>query len=510
MLTKNEFMELTEAYNLIPVHEEIIADTETPVSLYKKLAAEDDYSFLLESATTGKKLNVGRYSFIGLEPEKVFKYDNDSIVIANRHDEVEEVLSDKRFADYLEKFLAEFEPYTPEDLPPFTGGLVGYFGYEMISTWEEIYHGQPDKKLQKSELPQAVLVLAKTVLAYDHLDNTLKIIYNIQLNGVDGAEEKIDLYHEAGAKIDSILEKISSGPSGSHKETASDSLSLETMKSSTEKAEFEKMVETAQSHIREGDAFQIVLSQRFSLAADNISPFLVYRALRVSNPSPYMFFLNFPDIKMIGSSPEVLVKVEGEKILSRPLAGTRPRGSDNREDENFQKELINDEKERAEHTMLVDLGRNDIGKVSEYGSVEVTELMEIELYSSVMHLASQVEGIKRDDVSVLDVLAAVFPAGTVSGAPKIRAVELIDQLEKVPRGPYAGTVGYIDFSGNMDTCITIRTLFMKNNTLTAQVGAGMVADSVPAKEHQEILDKAESLFAALKIVEEGLPYGFGN
>ncbi len=508
MLTENEFMNLAEDYNLIPVCKEIIADTETPVSLYRKLTDKEDYSFLLESATTGKKLNVGRYSFVGLEPEKVIKYNNESIIIADSCDEVIETSKETVFTDYLEDILAQIKPYTPEDLPPFSGGLVGYFGYEMISCWEDIYHGQWEKELQKSDLPQAVLVFAKTVLAYDHLDNTLKIIYNVNFKGSEDENRKKKLYREARSKIDSIHKKISSGSNYTVK--YSGSLPLETKKSNTEKAEFEEMVKNAQKYIREGEAFQIVLSQRFSLEADDIAPFLVYRALRVSNPSPYMFFLNFPDIQMIGSSPEVLVKVEDKKITSRPLAGTRPRGREVSEDKELQEELINDEKERAEHTMLVDLGRNDIGKVSEYGSVKVTELMEIELYSSVMHLASQVEGIKKQDISVLEVLASVFPAGTVSGAPKIRAVELIDQLEKVPRGPYAGAVGYIDFSGNMDTCITIRTLFMKNNILTAQVGAGMVADSEPAKEYQEIMDKAEALFAALELVEEEFTHGSGN
>ena len=512
MLTENEFMDLAEDYNLIPVYREIIADTETPVSLYRKLTGKNDYSFLLESATTGKKLNVGRYSFIGLEPEKVIKYKNESIIIADSCDEVIEKVEKTGFTDYLEDYLAEFKPYTPEDLPPFSGGLVGYFGYEMISSWEDIYHGQSDRELQKSDLPRAVLVLAKTVLAYDHLDNTLKIINNIHLDGAEDAGSKKNLYREARSKIDTILQNISLEISSDSNcaSKSSESLPLETGKSNTEKAEFEEMVEKAQEYIREGEAFQIVLSQRFSMEADDIPPFLVYRALRVSNPSPYMFFLNFPDIQMIGSSPEVLVKVEDEKIISRPLAGTRPRGGDIREDKKLQEELVNDEKERAEHTMLVDLGRNDVGKVSEYGSVEVTELMEIELYSSVMHLASQVEGIKKRDVSALKVLASVFPAGTVSGAPKIRAVELIDQLEKDPRGPYAGAVGYVDFSGNMDTCITIRTIFMKNGVLTAQIGAGMVADSEPAKEHQEILDKAEALFAALRLLEEESPYGLSS
>ncbi len=508
MITLDEFKNYSQNHNLIPVYDRIIADTLTPVSLYQSLTAKDDYSFLLESATTGKKLNVGRYSFIGLEPEKVIKFTGERIILSDRNDEPISQIEDRDFNRYIEDFLGQFDPYVPDDLPPFSGGLVGYFGYEMISSWEDIYHDQPGKSLQKSDLPHSVLVLARTVLAYDHLDNTLKIIYNVSLNGDETEEDKEKFYHQARNKIDGLIDRIGSAPQEII-ESGSDSLSPEEMTSNTSGEEFEKMVEKAREHIFAGEAFQIVLSQCFSLTTD-IPPFRVYRALRVSNPSPYMFFLNFPDLKLIGSSPEVLVRVEGERIITRPLAGTRPRGRDGQEDKEYRESLLKDEKERAEHTMLVDLGRNDIGRVSRHGSVEVTELMEIELYSRVMHLASQVEGIKRDDVSVMDVLSAVFPAGTVSGAPKIRAIELIDQLEKEPRGPYAGTVGYLDFSGNLDTCITIRTLFMKNGELTAQVGAGMVADSVPAREHQEILDKAEALFEALQIVEEEPPHGLGN
>lgn len=505
-MDESRFLELSEDYNLIPIHKEIIADTMTPVSIYKKLTGKDDYSYLLESATTGRKLNVGRYSFIGIEPELILSHKDGKTSIKGR-DGGEEKQIKGDFRQVVTDLMARYNTLSPAELPPFSGGLVGYFGYEMISSWEDIFHGEPNRDLSKSNLPESVLVLSRTVLAYDHLDNTLKIIYNAHIEDEKTEKEKRKLYREAVEKIEGIIDRING--KGHHSTSNPSPLSLADMSHHTDENEFQRMVKKAKNYIREGEAFQIVLSQKFSLDVE-VSSFEVYRALRVSNPSPYMFYLNYPEVKLIGSSPEMLVRVQGRRIVTRPLAGTRPRGETAREDSSLKEDLLQDEKEKAEHTMLVDLGRNDLGRVCKYGSVEVTELMEIELYSQVMHIASQVEGEMRDDIGVMDVLSSVFPAGTVTGAPKIRAIELIESLEKTPRGPYAGTVGYLDFSGNLDTCITIRTFFMQDGKLTARVGAGMVADSVPEKEQKEILDKAGALFQALRIIEEDKLHGPGN
>ncbi|MFW6269609.1 MAG: anthranilate synthase component I [Bacillota bacterium] len=508
MIKSEEFLKLSKKYNLIPVYDEIIADTETPVSLYKHLSNLNDYSFLLESASSGENLNKGRYSFIGIEPEKVIKYNNQKIILKNNLGNTVETVKNKNLNQYLDNYLDNFQVYEIEDLPPFSGGLVGYFSYEMIDEWEEIYHNQTDKSLKKSQIPETVLVIAKLVIAYDHLNNTLKIIDNIFLNDGLNRKEKLELFQESKKRINRIIKKIRNKSRVSNNKRENNFISGN-LNSNTTRDEFKNMVKKAKEYIKEGDAFQIVLSQKFSVKT-SISPFQVYRALRVSNPSPYMFYLNYPEIKLIGSSPEVLVKVNENKVITRPLAGTRRRGDTRREDMKLKNDLLNDEKEKAEHIMLVDLGRNDLGRVCKYGSIEVTELLGVEYFTRVMHLVSQVEGTIKDDLSSLDVLSSVFPAGTVSGAPKIRAMEIIDELEKEPRGIYAGAVGYLDFRGNLDTCITIRTFSMKDGILSAQIGAGMVADSIPEKEYDETLNKAEALFDALKITRKEEPYGLSN
>ncbi|MFW5976566.1 MAG: anthranilate synthase component I [Bacillota bacterium] len=508
MIKTEKFLNLSENYNLIPVYDEIIADTETPVSLYKQLSDFNDYSFLLESASSDNKLNKGRYSFIGIKPEKVIKYNNQKIIIQNNNGKNTDIIKDKKINEFLDTYIKKFNVYEIEDLPPFSGGLVGYFSYEMIDEWEDIYHNRKDKALSQSNIPDTVLVIAKLVIAYDHLNNTLKIIDNIYLKEELSQKEKINLYNKSKKRIKKIITKIRNKPV-MDKNKINKNILTGDLKSNTEKEEFKNMVSEAKKHIKEGDAFQIVLSQKFSVKT-SISPFQVYRALRVSNPSPYMFYLNFPDIKLMGSSPEVLVKVNDNKVITRPLAGTRKRGKNRKEDLDLKNELLNDEKEKAEHIMLVDLGRNDLGRVCKTGSIEVTELLGIEYFTRVMHLVSQVEGEIKDNLSILDVLSSVFPAGTVSGAPKIRAMEIIDKLEKEPRGVYAGAVGYLDFRGNLDTCITIRTFSMKDGVLSAQIGAGMVADSIPEKEYKETLNKAKALFDALKITREEEPYGLSN
>ncbi|MFW6238813.1 MAG: anthranilate synthase component I [Halanaerobiales bacterium] len=504
MISAEKYLQLSDKYDLIPVYEEIIADTETPVSLYRCLSDFNDYSFLLESADISHTSEMGRFSFIGLYPEKVIKKTEDGVCIQNGKGE-ERVLEDRRLNNYLSEFLEGLNVYENEDLPPFSGGFVGYFGYEMIGEWEDLYHDQPGKELKRSELPESILVMAKLLIVYDHLNNTLKIVDNIKVETDMDREEKLNLYRESKERIENLITSLG-GVDQSREHEDNHSIKPGDLTSNTGREEFCSIVEKGKEYIREGDIFQIVLSQKFSVEVD-IPAFEVYRALRVSNPSPYLFYLNFPEIKLMGSSPEVLVRVNGDRVITRPLAGTRRRGDSSSEDKEYRNDLLEDEKEKAEHVMLVDLGRNDLGRVCETGSVEVTELMGIEYFTRVMHLVSQVEGKKKPDISSAGILESVFPAGTVSGAPKIRAVELINELEKEPRGPYAGSVGYLDFKGNLDTCITIRTFSMVNNKLSVQVGAGIVAVSVPEKEYQETINKAQALFEALDIVSREVPYG---
>ena len=502
MKTKAEFLKLSENYNLIPIYDEFIADIETPISLYKKLALNKDYTYLLESSEND------RYSFIGLKPAAVLKnYDQHLEVIRGGKTEK---LAGQEIVPYLQQQLSQLEVYENEKLPPFSGGFVGYFNYEMIEKWEDIYHLEADKELKKDNTPLSLLVMSKIIIAYDHLHNTVKIINNIELDQDLSSKEKEEIYLQAKEEIKQVRAEIEMSSSKQQPaEINLESRQDKKLKSNTSKREYKKMVEKAKEHIKAGDIFQIVLSQKFSIEND-LPPFKIYRALRSVNPSPYSFYLNFPEIRIIGSSPEVLVRVRDQRVMTRPLAGTRPRGKDSREDQELKLDLLSDEKEKAEHTMLLDLGRNDLSRIAAPGSVEVTELMEVEFYSKVMHIVSQVEADLREGLDSLDVLKAVFPAGTVSGAPKIKAVELIDGLEKEARGVYAGTVAYLSFNGNLDSCITIRTFSLVEGRLNLQVGAGIVADSDPIKEYQETLNKGRALFDALKVVREDGIRDFSN
>jgi anthranilate synthase component 1 len=502
MKTKAEFLKLSENYNLIPIYDEFIADIETPISLYKKLALNKDYTYLLESSEND------RYSFIGLKPAAVLKnYDQHLEVIRGGKTEK---LAGQEIVPYLQQQLSQLEVYENEKLPPFSGGFVGYFNYEMIEKWEDIYHLEADKELKKDNTPLSLLVMSKIIIAYDHLHNTVKIINNIELDQDLSSKEKEEIYLQAKEEIKQVRAEIEMSSSKlKAAEIDLESRQDKKLKSNTSKREYKKMVEKAKEHIKAGDIFQIVLSQKFSIEND-LPPFKIYRALRSVNPSPYSFYLNFPEIRIIGSSPEVLVRVRDQRVMTRPLAGTRPRGKDSREDQELKLDLLSDEKEKAEHTMLLDLGRNDLSRIAAPGSVEVTELMEVEFYSKVMHIVSQVEADLREGLDSLDVLKAVFPAGTVSGAPKIKAVELIDGLEKEARGVYAGTVAYLSFNGNLDSCITIRTFSLVEGRLNLQVGPGIVADSDPIKEYQETLNKGRALFDALKVVREDGIRDFSN
>jgi anthranilate synthase component 1 len=471
--TLGEARELARYGNLIPVYCEIMADLETPVSAYLKIA-RGNYSFLLESVEGGEQL--ARYSFIGTEPALVLKTESNNPIDP---------------LPLIEKELARFRLVTTSGLPRFHGGMVGYLGYEVARYFEELPSPEPDPL----GLPESVFMLADTLLIFDHLTHKIKVVSHAHINGdVETA------YHEATDKIDSLVARLRQPISPRHSSSASSSQSPAPGSSNLSQAEFEERVRRAKEYIYAGDIIQVVLSQRLARPT-SASPFTLYRALRSLNPSPYMYYLNLGDCHIVGASPELLVRVEDGIVSNHPIAGTRPRGKNDAQDLAMEEDLKSDEKECAEHIMLVDLGRNDIGRVSEPGTVKVTQLMGIERYSHVMHLVSHVEGKLRSDLSQFDALRACFPAGTVSGAPKIRAMEIIAELEPGKRGPYAGAVGYFGFSGNMDTAINIRTSIFKDGVAYTQAGAGIVADSIPEREYQESLNKAQALITAIEQAE---------
>ena len=456
--------------NLVPVYRELMADLETPVSAYLKIA-HGDYSFLLESVEGGERL--ARYSFIGTEPSLVIK--------TGRENPVDPLT-------LIEKEFQRFRPIPVSGLPRFHGGIVGYLSYEVARYFEKL----PSPETDRLGLPESILMLADNLLVFDHLTHKIKIVAHAHL---DGDVERA--YREATDRIeqmvDRLMQPIATAPPPP---AALDS----PVTSNRSQAEFEGMVTAAKDHIYAGDIIQAVLSQRLSKRT-SASPFAIYRALRSINPSPYMYFLHLDDCHIVGASPELLVRVEDGVVSNHPIAGTRPRSSNPDRDLELARELLNDEKERAEHIMLVDLGRNDIGRISEPGTVSVTQFMDIERYSHVMHLVSHVQGKLRAGMSQYDALRACFPAGTVSGAPKIRAMEIIAELEPDKRGPYAGAVGYFDFSGNLDTAIAIRTIVIKDGVAHVQAGGGIVADSIPENEYQESLNKAQALLTAIKQAE---------
>jgi len=469
--TLEEVRQLGEKGNLVPIYREIQADLETPVSAFLKIV-RGNYSFLLESVEGGEHL--ARYSFIGTEPSHILKTENKNPVDPLR---------------LVEKEFSQFHPVPIADLPRFHGGMVGYLSYEVARYFERL----PSPDHDSLSLPESTLMLADTLLIFDHLTHKIKVVSHAHLDGnIETA------YREATHKIDSLAERLKQPvmlTADSSQLTA-----LSDVSSNFSRAEFEAKVSQAKEHIYAGDIIQVVLSQRLARHT-NATPFAIYRALRSINPSPYMYYLQLGNSHIIGASPELLVRVEDGVVSNHPIAGTRRRGKDTAEDLALEEELKNDEKERAEHIMLVDLGRNDIGRISEPGTVEVTQLMDIERYSHVMHLVSHVQGRLRAGLSQFDALRACFPAGTVSGAPKIRAMEIIAELEREKRGPYAGAVGYLDFSGNLDTAITIRTIVIKNDIAYIQAGSGIVADSIPEREYQETLNKAQALFTAIDQAE---------
>ncbi len=487
-LTRQRFAELAREGNLIPVYREIISDLETPVSAYIKLGGAR-YSYLLESVEGGEKW--GRYTFLGADPACVFTYTGDTVTLL-RHGRSETYKADGDPLFELKKIMSSFKPVTTPGLPRFFGGAVGYLSYDSVRFFETM----PETTIDELNAPDAFFVLTDTILIFDNITNTIKVVSNafIDEEGADAA------YDKACGKIDSLIAKLK-GPMPHFEIVRGDP--TQSFESNVDRATFERNVEKCKEYIREGDIFQVVLAQRLKTTL-HVPPFQVYRALRMVNPSPYMYYLNLGDISIVGASPESLVRVEEGAVEVRPIAGTRPRGADEEEDVRLAKELLADAKERAEHIMLVDLGRNDIGRVAEGGSVSVNELMVIEKYSHVIHIVSNVLGKLRQGLDAYDTLRATFPAGTLSGAPKIRAMEIIEEMEGVRRGVYGGAVGYFSFSGNMDVAISIRTLFIKGATAYLGVGAGIVADSVPAVEYQETINKGKALMKAVELAENGL------
>jgi anthranilate synthase component 1 len=482
------FKDLARRGTFVPVCKEIVADLLTPVSAFLKIAEHSDYAFLLESVEGGE--HVGRYSFLGKDPFLILRARDGKTVIDRGGAESE---SEQPFIDTLRRLMADFRsPFVP-DLPRFTGGAVGYLGYGA-SEWFEPVLGDLGTSVDGAD--QAGFMLFDTVLAFDHVQHRILIIANARITADEDLES---LYQFACAKIQFLERELER--SLSHKRPSQGN-GLD-IRSNYTREQYEDQVRTAKEHISAGDIYQLVLSQRFE-ADVTADPFTVYRALRHVNPSPYMYFIRMGDVSIVGSSPEMLVRVEGSRVETHPIAGTRPRGRNDEEDMRLAEELKRNEKERAEHVMLVDLGRNDVGRVCEYGSVRVPQFMGLERFSHVMHLTSIVEGKLADDRDRLDALVSCFPAGTVSGAPKVRAMQIIKELESSGRGIYAGAVGYLDFAGNLDFCIAIRTVIMKAGRAYVQAGAGIVIDSNPAAEYDETCDKAKALIRALELAQEGL------
>ncbi|MEJ2526224.1 MAG: anthranilate synthase component I [Desulfuromonadales bacterium] len=488
--SRDEFLQLAGQGNLIPVYREILADMETPVSAFCKIDDRQS-AFLLESIAGGEKW--ARYSFLGVGSGRAFRCRGDLFEILHNGEVTESGTTAQPLAE-LKRFLAPYRPVPLPGLPRFFGGAVGYLGYDMVRHIEDL----PDLHTAEIGTYDSWFLITERLLIFDNLQQKIKVVSNVHLR--DG-DDPAQAYDHAVRCIDELVAALRRPlpQRGSRSDTANTS----TWQSNFTRPDFEAAVERCKDYIRAGDIIQVVLSQRFSTPLD-VDPFDVYRALRTINPSPYMFYLQFNETRVIGASPEVLVRKEGNHVEVRPIAGTRRRGVTAEEDQRLEAELLADPKERAEHIMLVDLGRNDLGRVCETGSVTVDELMVVERYSHVMHIVSNVSGRLLPGADALDVFAATFPAGTLSGAPKIRAMEIIEELEPMRREIYGGAVGYISFDGNMDLAIVIRTLVAHRDRIYLQAGAGIVADSLPAAEYEETVNKAMGVKQAIALAHQGL------
>jgi len=486
-LTFNKFQDLARGCTTVPVYKRILADLLTPVAAWVHLSQKAEYAFLLESVEKGNQYS--RYSYVGINPQKILMHNNGKTTITENGKTID---IDTPFLTLLRETQSQYNMTKLPGITSFTGGLVGYLGYETIAWVEDIpIHDESD-----FDVPDSVFMLFEDMIAFDHLKGSALVISNVN---VDSGRDLKEQFDEAHKRVDSIGESLHSDvdyqtPIRVEKSTVSSNFNQDA---------FESAVLKAKEHIVDGDVFQLVLSQRFERQT-SVEPTTLYRALRTINPSPYMFHLKINDFDIIGASPELLVKVEDGIVEIRPIAGTRHRGGTEAEDQVLADDLINDEKECAEHLMLLDLGRNDVGRVSEYGSVTIPENMKIENYSHVMHIVSDVKGKLAKDKDPFDALMSGFPAGTVTGAPKIRAMEIIHELEQERRDIYSGAVGFFDFTGNVNTCIAIRTMIMKDGIVHFQSGAGIVHDSDPTKEFEETVNKAKAIMAAIDFAENGL------
>jgi anthranilate synthase component 1 len=489
----DEFRGLARQGNLVPVFRELAADLDTPVSVFLKLGQAAP-TFLLESVEGGEKL--GRYSFMGVDPNIVLKSSGNRAIVHRNGERQKLDLDGRDCLQVIQEILAQRQVVAVPGLPRFFGGAVGYIGYDMVRHFERL----PECSQDELGLPECVFVFTDTMIIFDHVQHKMKIVAN---TFVDGPAEMA--YEQATAKIDSIVARLARPQPQDPVQpgAATGPVPSGEVKSNFTQAEYEQAVAACKEYISAGDAFQIVLSQRLRRQT-GAPPFAIYRALRMLNPSPYMFYLDFGDFQLIGASPEMMVKVEDGLAETCPIAGTRPRGATEQEDEELVAELLDDPKELAEHAMLVDLARNDLGRVCQYGTVRVPVSMVVERFSHVMHIVSTVVGQLKEGEDAFSLLRAAFPAGTLSGAPKIRAMEIIAELEDLKRGPYGGAVGYFSFTGNMDTCITIRTIVMIGDTAHLQAGAGIVYDSDPTREYFETLSKLKALESAIGIAEEQL------
>ena len=486
-----QFNQIRRDYNRIPLVREVFADLDTPLSTYLKLA-DEPYTYLFESVQGGEKW--GRHSIIGMACGTRIKVFGTRVQIETGDEVVSETESEDPLI-FIEEYLQRFNVAEVDGLPKFHGGLVGYFGYDTIRYIEPKLGQCPNP--DKHHTPDILLMLSDQLVVFDNLASRMFLIVHVD------ADSEQDWY-DGEKQLDELEQKLLNARLDTRRDTVKSTVTEQDFTSEFSQQGFEAAVEKARQYIIDGDAMQIVLSQRLSIPYRS-APIDLYRALRSLNPSPYMYYLNLGDHHVVGSSPEILVRLEDETVTVRPIAGTRPRGRDTAQDLELERDLLNDPKELAEHLMLIDLGRNDAGRVSQVGSVNLTDKMIIERYSHVMHIVSNVEGRIKPELGAFDVLRATFPAGTVSGAPKIRAMEIIDELEPVKRGIYSGAVGYISWSGNMDTAIAIRTAVIKDEQLYIQAGAGIVYDSVPSNEWAETMNKGRAIFRAVTLAEAGLP-----
>ena len=489
-MNEQEFSTLAaQGYNRIPLMREVLADLDTPLSTYLKLA-DGPYSYLFESVQGGEKW--GRYSIIGLPCRTLIRVHEQQVRVITDNRIVEEATVEDPLA-WIKAFYARYKVYEQENLPRFTGGLVGYFGYDTVRYIEPRLGHCPNP--DPLRLPDILLMVSDEVIVFDNLSGKLYVVIH-----VDPAQE--NAFNHGQTRLDQLIDKLRSAIPR-QTQARSVQVSEQDFISGFTQQGFETAVNKAKQYIVDGDVMQVVLSQRLSIPFHS-RPLNLYRALRSLNPSPYMYYLDLDDFYVVGSSPEILVHMEQDIVTVRPIAGTRPRGQDEEQDKALELDLLADPKELAEHLMLIDLGRNDVGRIAQTGTVEVTEKMVVERYSHVMHIVSNVIGKIKPEMSAVDVLRATFPAGTVSGAPKIRAMEIIDELEPVKRGVYSGAVGYLAWSGNMDTAIAIRTAVIKDEILHIQAGAGIVYDSVPRSEWDETMNKGRAVFRAVAMAEAGL------